>query len=105
MLSNYRTIIIPKYRILFFIFSIIRYNNDKDLPSVLPSNSESLLDILILDFSLVVVNSGILYKSNALAFLAAIVTLRFLFYLILYNRCYFIFFFLILDFFRYRLYF
>ena len=83
---------ISECKILFFTFLIIRYNNDKDLPNVLPNNSESLLNILILDSFVVVVNSGISYKSNILAFLVAAATLRFSSYLILYNRCYFIFF-------------
>ena len=82
---------IPECRILFFISSIIRYNGDEDLPSALFSDSESLLDILISDFSVVVVNSGISYRGNTLAFLAAAITLRSLSYLILYNRCYSIF--------------
>ena len=81
---------IPKYRIFFFIFSITRYNSDGDLLNALFNNSESLLNILILDFFVVVVNSGISYKNNALAFLTAAITLKSLSYLILYNRYYFI---------------
>ena len=73
---------------LFFTFSITRYNNDGDLFSVLPSISEYLLDILILDSSVIVVDSNISYRGNVLAFLAAIIILRFLFYLILCSRCY-----------------
>ena len=91
MLSNYRAVMIPKYRTLFFIFSIIRYDDDGDLFSVLFNNSEFLLDILISDFSVIAINSGISYKSNALAFLAVIITSKSLFYLILYSRCYFFF--------------
>ena len=86
MFFNYRAIMIPKCRILFFISSITRYNSDKDLPSVLSSDSESLLDILILDFFVVIVNSGISYRGGALAFLAAAITLKFSFYLILCSR-------------------
>ena len=82
-----------EWKTLFFTFSIIRYNNDRDLPNVLPSNSESLLDILISDSFVVVINSGISYKNNALVFLAATVILKSSFYLILYSRYYFIFFF------------
>ena len=70
---------------------IIRYNSDKDLPDALLNNSESLLNILISDPSVVVVNSGISYKDNALIFLAAIITLKSLSYLILYSRYYFTF--------------
>ena len=92
MLSDYRAIIIPKCRIFFFIFSITRYDNDGDLFNVLSNNFESLLNILVLDFFVVVVNSGISYKNNILAFLAATVTLKSLSYLILYSRCYFTFF-------------
>ena len=91
MLSNYRTVMIPEYRTLFFIFSIIRYNGDKDFFSALLSISESLLDIIVSDFSVVVVNSAISYKGNALAFLVVIITLRSLSYLILYSRYCFIF--------------
>ena len=69
-----------------------RYNDDKDLFNVLPNNSESLLNILILDFFVVVVDSGILYRGKVLVFLAAVITLKSLFYLILYNRYYSIFF-------------
>ena len=83
---------IPECRIFFFIFSIIRCNNDGDLFSALLNNSESLLDILVLGFSVVVVDSGILYGGNVLAFLAAATTLRSLFYLMLCSRCCFIFF-------------
>ena len=72
----------------FFTSLITRYNGDEDLSSVLPNNSGSLLDILILDFSVIVVNSAISYKGDALAFLAAIITLSSLSYLILYNRYY-----------------
>ena len=77
---------IPKCKILFFTFSIIRYNSDRDFLNALFSNFESLLDILVLDSSAVVVDSGISYKDNTLAFLAAAITLKSLFYLILYNR-------------------
>ena len=77
---------ISKCRIFFFIFSIIRYNSDEDLPSALPSDSESLLNILISDFFVVVINSGISYRGNVLAFLAAATILKSLFYLILYSR-------------------
>ena len=92
MFFNYRTIMIPECRILFFTFSIIRYNSNRDLPSVLPSNSESLLDILILDSFAVVINSGISYRGDVLAFLVAIVILKSSSYLILCSRCYSIFF-------------
>ena len=91
MLFNYRAIIIPEYKTFFFIFSIIRYNGDRDLSNILSNNSESLLNILISDSSVVVVNSGISYGGGVLAFLAVIVILRSLFYLMLCNRCYFIF--------------
>ena len=77
-----------EYRTLLFTFSIVRYNSDKDLPNALPSNSESLLNILILDSSVVVINSGISYKGNILVFLAATIILKFLSHLILYNRYY-----------------
>ena len=83
---------IPEYKTLFFTSSIIYYNNNKDLFNALLNNSESLLDILILDSSVVVVDSGISYKNDILAFLAAIITLKSLSYLILYNRCCFVFF-------------
>ena len=82
---------ISEWRTLFFIFSIIRYNNNKDLPSVLPSDSESLLNILILDSSVVVVDSGISYKGSALAFLVVTTTLKSSSYLILCSRYYSIF--------------
>ena len=82
---------IPKYKILFLTSSIIRYNGDEDLPSVLSNNSKSLLDILISDSSVVVVDSGISYKGNVLAFLAVIITLKSSSYLILYSRYYSIF--------------
>ena len=82
---------IPKYKTFFFTFSIIRYNNDGDFSSVLPNNSESLLDILILDSFVIVVNSGISYEGDALAFLIVIVTLKSSFYLILCSRYYSIF--------------
>ena len=82
---------IPEYRIFFLTFSIIRYDGDGDFFSVLPNNSESLLNILVLDFSVVVVNLGILYRGNVLAFLAAVITSKSLSYLILYSRYYFIF--------------
>ena len=72
---------ILKWRTLFFTFSIIRYNSDRDLPSVLPNNSESLLNILIPDSFVVAIDSGISYKGNILAFLAVIVTLKSLLYL------------------------
>ena len=84
---------IPEYKTLFFTFSIIRCDGDGDLLNVLPNNSESLLDILILDSFVVVVNSGILYKNGILAFLAAATTSRFSSYLILCNRYYSIFYF------------
>ena len=74
---------IPEYKILFFTFSIIRYNGDKDFPSALPNISESLLNILVSDSFVVVVNSGTLYKGNILVFLAATAILKSLFYLIL----------------------
>ena len=96
---------IPKCKTLFFIFSIIRYNSDRDFSSVLFNISESLLNILILDSFVVVVDSGISYKSNNLAFLTAIVILKSLSYLMLCSRYCFIFFLLILDPFRYKLYF
>ena len=83
---------IPKYRTSFFTSSIIRYNNDKDLLSVLFKNSKSLLDILISDSSVVAVDSNISYKNNILVFLAAIITSKSSSYLILYNRYYFIYF-------------
>ena len=79
---------ILKWKTLFFTSSIIRYNNNKDLSSALPSNFESLLNILISDFSVVAIDSGILYRNNALAFLAATITSKSSFYLILYNRYY-----------------
>ena len=82
---------IPECKTLFLILSIIRYNSDRDLPNVLPNNSESLLNILISDSSVIVVDSNISNKSNTLAFLAVIVTLKSSSYLILYNRCCFIF--------------
>ena len=88
MFSDYLNIIIPEWRILFFTFSIIRYNGDKNLPSILPSNFESLLNILILDSFVIVVDSGISYRGGALAFLAVIVTLKSSSYLILYSRYY-----------------
>ena len=77
---------IRKCKTLFLTFSIIRYNNNRDLPSVLPNNSKSLLNILISDFSVIVINSGISYKDNILVFLAVTITLKSSFYLILYNR-------------------
>ena len=83
---------IPKCRIFFFIFSIIRYNDDKDFFSVLPNIFESLLNILILDSFVVAVDSNISYKNNFLVFLAVTTTLKSLSYLILYNRYYFTFF-------------
>ena len=55
---------ISEYRTLFFTFSIIRYNNDEDFLSASPNDSESLLDILILDSFVVVVNSGISYGGD-----------------------------------------
>ena len=79
-------------RIFFFTFSITRYNSDGDLSSVLFSDSESLLDILVSDSFVVAVDSGILYKGGVLVFLAAAAILRSLSYLILCNRYYFIFF-------------
>ena len=77
---------IPKYKTFFLTFSIIRYNNNEDLPSVLLSNSKSLLDIPISDSFVIVVNSNILYKDSILAFLAVIITLKSLSYLILLLR-------------------
>ena len=77
---------IPECRTLFFTFSIIRCNNDGDLPSASPNNSESLLNILVLDSSVVVVDSDISYGGGVLAFLAAIIILKSLSYLMLYNR-------------------
>ena len=88
MLFDCRAVMISECRILFFTSSIIRYNSDGDLPNASPNNSESLLDILVLDSFVVVVNSGISYKNNALTFLAAIITLKSLFYLILYSHYY-----------------
>ena len=79
---------ILKSRIFFFTFSIIRYNSNRDLLSVLPNNSESLLNILISDSFVIAVDSNILYKGGVLAFLAAAITLRSSSYLILYNRYY-----------------
>ena len=84
---------IPKYKTLFLTFSIVRYNGDRYFFSVLFSNSEYLLNILILDSSVIAVDSDISYKNNILAFLAATVILKSLSYLILYNRCYSIFYF------------
>ena len=91
MLFDCRAVMILKYRIFFFTSSIIRYNKDGDLSNVLPNDSESLLDILILDFFVVIIDSGISYKGDILVFLVAIVILRSSFYLILYSRYYFIF--------------
>ena len=79
---------IPKCRTFFLTSSIIRYNNDKDLLSVLFNISESLLNILISDSSAVVVNSAISYGGDILVFLIAIVTSKSSFYLILYSRYY-----------------
>ena len=45
MLFNYRAVMISEYKTFFLAFSIVRYNSDRDLPNVLPNNSESLLDI------------------------------------------------------------
>ena len=90
MLSDYRAIMIPKYRTLFFTFSIIRCNSDGDFPNVLLNISESLLNILVSDSFVVAVNSNISYKGNTLAFLVATITLKSLSYLILYSRYYFI---------------
>ena len=84
---------IPKYKTLFLTFSIIRYNNNGDLPSALLNNSKSLLNIPISDSFVIVVNSGISYRGNTLAFLAVIITLKSSFYLILYSRYYSIFYF------------
>ena len=92
MFSNCRAIMIPECKTLFFTSLIIRYNDDKDFSSALPNISESLLNNLILDSSVVVVDSGISYKGNVLVFLTAIITLKSLSYLILYNRYYFTFF-------------
>ena len=58
----------PEWRIFLFIFSIIRCDGDGDFSSVLSSNSESLLDILILDSFVVAVDSGISYGGGVLAF-------------------------------------
>ena len=78
----------PEWRTLLFTFSIIRYDDNGDLSNALPNIFGSLLDILISDLFAVVVDSAISYKSSVLAFLAVIVTLSFLFYLILYSRYY-----------------
>ena len=93
MPSDYRVIMISECRTLFLTFSIIRYNSNKDLPNVLFSNSESLLDILILDSSAVVIDSGISYKGSSVAFLAATTISRSSSYLMLYSRYYSIFYF------------
>ena len=82
----------PEWKTLFFISSIIRCDGDGDFFSVLSSNSESLLDILVLDSFVIVVDSGISYGGGALAFLIAIVILKSFFYLILCSRYYFFFF-------------
>ena len=82
---------IPEHKILFLIFSIIRCNNDRDLPSVLLNNIKSLLNILISDFFVVAVDSGISYKGDILLFFVVIIILRFSSYLILCSRCYSIF--------------
>ena len=79
---------ILEWKTLFFISLIVYYNSDEDLSNVLFNNSKSLLNILILDSSVVAVDSDISYKGSVLVFLAAIVTLRSLFYLILYSRYY-----------------
>ena len=92
MFSNYRVIIIPKYKTLFLTSSIIRYNNNEDFPNVLLSNSKSLLNILISDFFVVVLDSDISYKDSVLAFFTVIITLKSSSYLILYSRYYSIFF-------------
>ena len=84
---------IPKYKTLFLISSIIRYNNDGDLLNTLFNNSKSLLNILISDSFVVAIDSGISYKNNILVFLIAIITLRSSSYLILCSRYYFIFYF------------
>ena len=84
---------ISECRTFFFTFSIIRFNGDEDLPSALPNISKSLLNILILDSSAVVVDSDISYRGNILAFLTAAIILKSSFYLILYSRYYFIFYF------------
>ena len=76
---------ILEWRTLFFISSIIRCDNNGDFSSVLFSNSEFLLDILVLDFSAVAIDSGISYKGGALAFLAATIILKSLSYLMLYS--------------------
>ena len=86
MFFDCRAIMISKYRTFYFIFSIIRYNSDRDFPSVLPNISEFLLNILVLDFFVVVVDSGISYGGNILAFLVTTIILKFLFYLILCSR-------------------
>ena len=88
MFFDCRAIMISKCKTLFLTSSIIRYNNNGDLPSVFPSNSKFLLNILISDSFVVVVNSNISYKSNALAFFTVIVTLKSSSYLILYSRYY-----------------
>ena len=93
MFSDYRAVIISEYKTFFLTFSIILYNNDEDLFNVLFSNFKSLLNILIFDSFVVVVASGISYRGNVLAFLAAIITLRSSSYLILCSRYYFIFYF------------
>ena len=79
---------IPEWRIFFFTSSIVRYNNNRDLSSALPNVFESLLNILVSDSSVVIVDSGILYRGNILAFLAAAATLKSSSYLILYSRYY-----------------
>ena len=89
MFSDYRTIMFPEYRTFFLISLIIRYNNNRDFPSALSSNSKSLLDILIFDFFVVAVDSNISYRNNILVFLAVIITSRSSFYLILYSCYYF----------------
>ena len=84
---------ISKCRTFFLTSSIIRYNSDGDLPNVLPNNFKSLLNILISDSFVVVIDSDILYKGGVLAFLIATITLKSSFYLMLYSRYYFIFYF------------
>ena len=75
----------------FFIFSIIRYNSNKDFLNISPSDSKSLLNILISDSFVFAVDSDILYRDNVLAFLVTTATLKSSPYPISYNRRYSIF--------------
>ena len=88
MFSDYRVIMIPECKTLFLTSSIIRYNSNGDLPSVLPNNSEFLLNIPVSDSSVVAVDSDISYRGGTLAFLIAVITSRSSSYLILCSRCY-----------------